>query len=170
MSRLWILTSIADETSYINYIKPLILAHELEIPHVLSVIDTKDEWFYRIHPERMVPSLKDQDPETKAEVIVFESTACLQYLADRFDDGTWTGRNAAERGSVLSWTAYQTAALGYIPGAFPRIRVPWCPELIVHSEQADGKILALLPPGISDTPKPRSAATNDTEVWLEWDC
>ncbi|GAB1216603.1 hypothetical protein ATERTT37_005819 [Aspergillus terreus] len=102
----------SDETSYINYIKPLILAHELEIPHVLSVIDTKDEWFYRIHPERMVPSLKDQDPETKAEVIVFESTACLQYLADRFDDGTWTGRNAAERGSVLSWTAYQTAALG----------------------------------------------------------
>ncbi|KAL2869632.1 O-methyltransferase gliM [Aspergillus lucknowensis] len=102
----------SDETSYINYIKPLILARELEIPHVLSVIDTKDEWFYRIHPERMVPSLKDQDPETKAEVIVFESTACLQYLADRFDDGTWTGRNAAERGSVLSWTAYQTAALG----------------------------------------------------------
>ncbi|KAL5356677.1 hypothetical protein BJX96DRAFT_187400 [Aspergillus floccosus] len=102
----------SDETSYINYIKPLILARELEIPHVLSVIDTKDEWFYRIHPERMVPSLKDQDPETKAEVIVFESTACLQYLADRFDEGTWTGRNAAERGSVLSWTAYQTAALG----------------------------------------------------------
>ncbi|KAL6235268.1 hypothetical protein BDW75DRAFT_230451 [Aspergillus navahoensis] len=102
----------SDETSYINYIKPLILARELEIPHILSVIDTKDEWFYRIHPERMVPSLKDQDPETKEEVIVFESTACLQYLADRFDDGAWTGQNATERGAVLSWTAYQTAALG----------------------------------------------------------
>ncbi|KAL4783356.1 hypothetical protein BJX76DRAFT_368480 [Aspergillus varians] len=103
----------SDETSYINYIKPLILARELEIPHLLSVINTKDEWFYRIHPERMVPSLKDQDPETKQEVIVFESTACLQYLADRFDSaGIWTGRNAAERGAVFSWTAYQTAALG----------------------------------------------------------
>ncbi|KIA75384.1 hypothetical protein HK57_00103 [Aspergillus ustus] len=103
----------ADQTSYINYIKPLIFARELKIPHLLSVIDTKDEWFYRIHPERMVPSLKDQDPENKQEVIVFESTACLQYLADRFDvDGSWTGRNAAEKGAVLSWTAYQTAALG----------------------------------------------------------
>lgn len=108
----FLLTSKADETSYINYIKPLILARELEIPHLLSVIDTKDEWFYRIHPERMVPSLKDQDPETNEEVIVFESAACLQYLADRFDDGAWTGRNAFERGAVLSWTAYQTAALG----------------------------------------------------------
>lgn len=61
----------------------------------------------------MVPSLKDQDPETKEKVIVFESTACLQYLADRFDtNGTWTGRTAFEKGNVLAWTAYQTAALG----------------------------------------------------------
>jgi glutathione S-transferase len=67
----------------------------------------------------MVPSLKDQDPVTKEEVIVFEGTACLQYLADRFDtDGLWTGRTAYEKGQVLSWTAYQTAGLGYasLPG------------------------------------------------------
>ncbi|GMF95855.1 unnamed protein product [Aspergillus oryzae] len=103
----------ADETSYINYIKPLILAEEIQFPHVLSVIDTRDEWFYSIHPERMVPSLKDQDPVTGEKVIVFESTACLQYLVDRFDtDGTWSGRTVAEKGAVLSWTAYQTAALG----------------------------------------------------------
>lgn len=103
----------ADETSYINYIKPLILAEELQFPHVLSCIDTRDEWFYAIHPERMVPSLKDQDPQTKETVIVFESTACLQYLADRFDkSGLWGGRTAYEKGTILSWTAYQTAALG----------------------------------------------------------
>ncbi|EFE29751.1 glutathione S-transferase GliG [Trichophyton benhamiae CBS 112371] len=103
----------ADQTSYINYMKPLILAEELQFPHVLSVIDTRDEWFYSIHPERYVPSLKDEDPVTKEKVIVFESTACLQYLTDRFDtDGFWTGRTAAEKGAILSWTAYQTAALG----------------------------------------------------------
>lgn len=96
--------------------KPLILAEELQFPHVLSVIDTRDEWFYSIHPERYVPSLKDEDPATKEKVIVFESTACLQYLTDRFDtDGFWTGRTAAEKGAILSWTAYQTAALGYAP-------------------------------------------------------
>lgn len=60
-----------------------------------------------------MPALKDQDPETEEEVTVFESTACLQYLADRFDNiGTWSGRTAKERSQVLSWTAYQTAGLG----------------------------------------------------------
>jgi len=104
---------LADETSYINYIKPLILALELNIPHVLSCIDTKSQWFYRTHPERMVPSLKDQDPVTGEEVIVFEGTACLQYLADRWDKaGGWSGRTAKEKGDVLSWTAYQTAGIG----------------------------------------------------------
>ncbi|MCJ1248060.1 hypothetical protein MMC30_005275 [Trapelia coarctata] len=103
----------ADETSYINYIKPLILAAELMFPHVISVIDTHDEWYYAIHPERYVPALKDRDPQTGEDVVVFEGTACLQYLADRYDaDGVWTGRTAYEKGSVLSWTAYQTAGIG----------------------------------------------------------
>ncbi|KAI0452595.1 glutathione S-transferase [Xylaria acuta] len=103
----------ADQTSYINYIKPLILAEELQLPHVISVIDTKSEWYRRIHPERYVPALRDEDPEDGREVVVFESTACLQYLADRFDkDGYWAGRNAREKGDVLSWTSYQTAGLG----------------------------------------------------------
>ncbi|KAF4335435.1 O-methyltransferase [Fusarium beomiforme] len=88
-------------------------AEELKAPYVLSIVDTKDEWFYKIHPERYVPSLKDRDPETGQDVIVFEGTACLQYLADRWDTmGEWTGRTAAEKGAVLSWTAYQTAGLG----------------------------------------------------------
>lgn len=104
---------IADETSYINYIKPLILARELAIPYVIAVIDTREEWFYRVHPERYVPALRDQDPDTHEEVTVFEGTACLEYLASRFDpEGTWTGKTAAEKGVVFSWTAYQTAGLG----------------------------------------------------------
>lgn len=108
-----LLIDIADQTSYINYIKPLILAEELQFPHVISVIDTKDEWYYKIHPERYVPALRDKDPETNEDITVFESTACLQYLVDRFDDdGIWCGRTLAEKAAVLSWTAYQTAGLG----------------------------------------------------------
>jgi glutathione S-transferase len=88
-------------------------AEELQFPHVISVVDTTQEWFYKIHPERYVPALRDQDPETGEEVVVFEGTACLQYLAERFDsDRVWTGRTAAEKAAVLSWTAYQTAGLG----------------------------------------------------------
>lgn len=61
----------------------------------------------------MVPALKDKDPVTGADIIVFEGTACLQYLADRFDtEGVWSGRTAKERGEVFAWTAYQTAGIG----------------------------------------------------------
>ncbi|PSN67016.1 putative glutathione S-transferase GliG-like protein [Corynespora cassiicola Philippines] len=103
----------ADQTSYINYIKPLILAEELNFPYLLSVIDTRDEWFYAVHPERMVPSLKDKDDVTGEKIIVFEGTACLQYLTAKYDgNGEWTGRTAWEKAQVLSWTAFQTAGLG----------------------------------------------------------
>lgn len=127
--------------------KPLILAEELQFPHVLSVIDTRDEWFYSIHPERYVPSLKDEDPVTKEKVIVFESTACLQYLTDRFDtDGFWTGRTAAEKGAILSWTAYQTAALGYAPITMDII-IPSSSRLI--TEQSHSQVLAILQERVS---------------------
>lgn len=93
--------------------KPLILAKELAIGHVVSVIDTKSDWYYAIHPERYVPAIKDWCEDTKKEITVIESTACLQYLAERYDpNGSWAGRNAAEKALVLSWTAYQTAGLG----------------------------------------------------------
>ena len=63
----------------------------------------------------MVPSLKDIDPVTGEKVTVFEGTACLQYLAERFDsEALWTGRTVKEKGDVLSWTAYQTAGIGYV--------------------------------------------------------
>ncbi|KAI0176002.1 hypothetical protein GGR52DRAFT_340424 [Hypoxylon sp. FL1284] len=106
-------TGKADQTNWINFIKPLILAEELQIPYLLSLVDTKGEEYRKIHPERYVPALRDIDPQSRKEVTVFESTACLQYLSDRFDhDGEWTGRNAWEKAQVLSWTAYQTAGLG----------------------------------------------------------
>lgn len=106
-------TKTADETSYINYVKPLIMAREVKAPHVISIVDTRDEWYSSVHPERYVPALKDQDPQTGEDVVVFEGTACLQYLADRWDgDGAWTGRTVREKGAVMSWTEYQTAGIG----------------------------------------------------------
>lgn len=105
---------VADQTNYINYIKPLILAEELKVAHVLAIIDTKDEWYYSIHPERYVPALRDKDIDTQQDITVFESTACLQYIAERYDiDGIWTGRTVWEKAAVMSWTAYETAGLGY---------------------------------------------------------
>jgi glutathione S-transferase len=86
----------------------------LNVPHILAVIDTHSEWYYSIHPERYVPAIRDRDPVSGEDAIVFEGTACIQYLADRFDKGgSWTGRTAAEKAAVMSWTEYQTAGIGY---------------------------------------------------------
>lgn len=79
------------------------------------MVDTKSQWYYDIHPERYVPALKDWCSVTEREVLVFESTACLQYLAEEYDqEGIWRGKNTAERAVVLSWTAFQTAGLGKV--------------------------------------------------------
>lgn len=93
--------------------KPLVLVEELGVPYELCIIDTKSQWYYQVHPERYVPAIKDWCPDEKKEITVFESTACLQYLTDRYDfEGVWMGKTAAERANVLSWTAYQSAGLG----------------------------------------------------------
>ncbi|KAI4958681.1 hypothetical protein J4E86_004286 [Alternaria arbusti] len=103
----------ATKTSYINYMKVLMLAEELGIDYDISVVVTKDEWYHSVHPERYVPTIRDQDAETKQDLYVFESTACLQYLADTYDkEGLWHGKTQYEKGNILSWLAYQTAGLG----------------------------------------------------------
>lgn len=95
--------------------KVLMMAEELGIDYDISVVVTKDEWYHRIHPERYVPTIHDQDPATKQEIIVFESTACLQYLAEMYDkEGLWYGKTQHEKGNILSWIAYQTAGLGCV--------------------------------------------------------
>ena len=103
----------SNETNYINFVKPLILAQELGTPHQIAIVNTKDPFYGEVHPERFVPAINDRCPVTHQEINVFESTACLQYLAAQYDSkGLWTGQNAWERGQVMSWTEYQTAGLG----------------------------------------------------------
>jgi glutathione S-transferase len=94
--------------------KVLMLAEELDLDYEISVVVTKDEWYKHIHPERYVPTIRDQDSETKQDLYVFESTACLQYIADIYDkECLWNGKTQYEKGNILSWIAYQTAGLGY---------------------------------------------------------
>lgn len=65
-----------------------------------------------------MPAIRDRDPVTGEDAIVFEGTACIQYLAERFDkNGDWTGRTAAEKAAVMSWTEYQTAGIGCVGNA-----------------------------------------------------
>ncbi|KAF1950191.1 glutathione S-transferase [Byssothecium circinans] len=135
----------ADQTSYINYMKPLILIEELGTPYEISIIDTTSQEYYAIHPERYVPALKDWCPDAKKDIIIFESTACLQYLGERYDlKGAWTGQTAGEKAEILSWTAYQTAGLGptakywlYFLKGYPNRRNPEPPVKAVEKLHAN---------------------------------
>ncbi|CAI6337026.1 unnamed protein product [Periconia digitata] len=103
----------ASKTSYINYMKVLMLAEELNLSYEVSIVSTKDEWYHAVHPERYVPAIKDRDAKTLEYFFVFESTACLQYLVDAYDKtGTWSGRTQKEKALVTAWLAYQTAGIG----------------------------------------------------------
>jgi len=91
------------------------LAEELQLRYDVSVVSTSDDWYHAVHPERYVPTIRDQDPATHESFFVFESTACLQYLADTYDEtGTWSGRTRKEKAEVMAWLAYQTAGIGYV--------------------------------------------------------
>ena len=106
--------------------KVLMLAEELKIEYEISVVSTKDEWYQEIHPEHYVPALRDRDATTQEDLYVFESTACLQYLAERYDlDGVWNGRNSKEKSQILSWVAFQTAGLGSVPVYLLLIRMKY---------------------------------------------
>ena len=89
------------------------LAEEIGLNYNVSVVCTKDVWYHDVHPESYVPAIRDQDPTTKEDFFVFESTACLQYLAEIYDTtGCWVGRTRKEKGEVMAWVAYQTAGIG----------------------------------------------------------
>ena len=46
--------------------------------------------------------MKDMDPETKQQLTVYQSTACLRYLGERFDGtGVWCGQTAREKAAVF---------------------------------------------------------------------
>jgi glutathione S-transferase len=87
------------------------LLEELGITHALVTIDMqkgehKQPAYLQIHPGGQVPALVDGDEH------VFESTAILNYLADKFIDRGFAPKpNEAQRGAYVSWLSYATIAI-----------------------------------------------------------
>jgi glutathione S-transferase len=123
---------IATKTSGPNVAKILILMDLLHIPYDYKVITSPSEsdWFGDINPYKMVPAvttttttsaeeesviLKDGSQEGKKGGLlnVFESSACLAFLADKYDsEGLYKGKSLSERARVSSWLMAYTAGLG----------------------------------------------------------
>jgi GSH-dependent disulfide-bond oxidoreductase len=89
--------------------KPSILLAELGMPYELHKVDLrKDEQkspsFLKLNPNGKIPVLVDNG------VVVFESGAILQYLAEKV--GRFLPRDPKARAEVLSWTYWQVGGQG----------------------------------------------------------
>ena len=93
-----------------NGTKPAILLAELEVPYVLHLVDlTRGEQkrvdFLELNPNGKIPVLVDRDEHVGC-VVVFESGAVLQYLAEKF--GRFLPHElGGKRAAVLSWLYWQ---------------------------------------------------------------
>ena len=85
----------------------------LQIPHHIEVVSCQtDLWFAHINPLKMVPAFEDAEATDGSRATVFESSACLRYIADKYDkEGTFSGKSDWEKAQVSSWLAMHNAAL-----------------------------------------------------------
>jgi glutathione S-transferase len=63
----------------------------------------------------MVPAMEDTEVRNGRRLNVFESTACLIFLVDKYDsDGVLGGKGLWERTQINNWLTLHTAALGCV--------------------------------------------------------
>jgi glutathione S-transferase len=61
----------------------------------------------------MVPALEDVALNGEPRPRVFESSACLQYIACKYDaEGIFSGNSDNEKAQVFSWIAMHDSGLG----------------------------------------------------------
>ncbi|KAF2711258.1 hypothetical protein K504DRAFT_465024 [Pleomassaria siparia CBS 279.74] len=101
-------------TSGNNVVKPLMLIESLEIPHHIDVVNCQvDQWFAEINPLKLVPAIQDKTDSAGLRATVFESSACMRYVAENYDiEGRFSGRTRSEKAQVSSWLAMHNAGLG----------------------------------------------------------
>lgn len=86
------------------------------IPVNISKGDQFKEEFLKLFPNNKIPAMIDRSPaNSKIPIVLFESGAILEYLADR------TGKflpaiHSAQRYEVLKWLYWQVSGLGPMAG------------------------------------------------------
>ncbi|KAK0739369.1 glutathione S-transferase [Apiosordaria backusii] len=116
-----------------NSLKPLMLIEALSIPHSIHLIHSLQEetWLHSVNPFKLLPAMEDVDlyttgdGTTQRRLNIFDSSACLLYLADKYDtDRTWLGRGLTERTIVMSWVVAYAAGLGATGEWWLKMRKP----------------------------------------------
>lgn len=93
---------------------PILLA-ELRLPYDLHLVnlgenEQKRAEYLAINPNGKIPALIDLDGANAKLVVVFESGAILQYLADK--TGRFLPKEEPARAEVLSWAYWQVGGPG----------------------------------------------------------
>ncbi|KAH9996984.1 glutathione S-transferase GstA [Xylariaceae sp. FL0662B] len=106
----------------VNPYKLTIAAEELRIPYNYVNVDfttdeTQSEWYKSINPNGRVPAII-HIKEDGTSVTVFESAACLLYIASEFDKEYKLSYpvGTPEYWTQLSWLSWQVAGLGPMMG------------------------------------------------------
>jgi GSH-dependent disulfide-bond oxidoreductase len=97
--------------------KPAILFAELDLPYELHLVnlgqnEQKAPSYLRINPNGKIPALVDTERADGGLVVVFESGAILQYLAEK--TGRFLPASQPGRAEVLSWVFWQVGGPGPI--------------------------------------------------------
>lgn len=109
----------ASPTSTANSVKPLMLIEALNIPHAIHLIKStsKETWFHAVNPYKMVPAMEDAEVDPASgeakRLNIFDSSACLTYLAEKYDtEGMYRGKDLHEKTVIMNWLMSYTAGLG----------------------------------------------------------
>jgi GSH-dependent disulfide-bond oxidoreductase len=129
--------------------KPAILLAELGIPCVTHLVDIdkgeqREPEYLAINPNGKIPALIDHDP-ILGRVIVFESGAILQYLAEKYQRFL-PPLIGARRAEVLSWLFWQAGGPGPIFGQLGQFtkQAPKDPHAIAHFLDESRRLIDVL--------------------------
>lgn len=101
-----------------NPAKVALFLEEAGLPYELSPVDTKKSEqhvaaFRKINPNGKVPAIVDTEGPDGKEVVVFDSSAILLYLAEK--SGLFLGA-PGNRAELLSWLFFISSGLGPFSG------------------------------------------------------
>lgn len=95
-----------------NSHKVRILLALLQIPHDKVVLDLKKgehkaPWYLKINPRAEVPAIEDNG------VVLWDSAACLAYLARKYGGESWLPAAPAALGEVMQWLVLAASELQF---------------------------------------------------------
>jgi glutathione S-transferase len=104
MRRIWGRNNSINVQKVMWAVGELGLEHErIDAGGAFGVLDTPA--YGRLNPNRRVPTVEDGD------VVVWESNACVRYLAARYGAGTLWPEDAGRRARADMWMAWQASSL-----------------------------------------------------------